>query len=204
MTSYRAFLAGITALTVALMTHSLGAQPAEAQSLVAPLREGRLVIVMRHASSPREVPTAATATAGNVKLERQLDEAGRASAAAMGEALRRLRIPITSVLSSGTFRALQTVRLAGLSEPTIVAELGDNDQSMRATTDAQSAWLKARVTQIPAAGNVLLVTHMPNIQRAFPEWGMLADGEAVVLRPDGKTAKVLGKIKIEDWPQLRP
>jgi phosphohistidine phosphatase SixA len=160
-------------------------------------------MVMRHASSPRDVPTAATATAGNTRLERQLDEAGRASASAMGQALKRLRIPISSVLSSGTFRALQTVRLAGLPEPTVVPELGDNGQSMQAATDAQSAWLKSRVAQVPPSGNILLVTHMPNISRAFPSWGTLEDGEAVVLRPDGKAGTVLGRIKIQEWPTLR-
>jgi phosphohistidine phosphatase SixA len=187
-----------------LMTGTASAQTTDAQALVAPLQKGGLVLVMRHASSPRAVPTAATATPGNVKLERQLDEEGRNTATAMGEALRRLRIPVGSVLSSGTFRALQTVRLAGLPEPTVAPELGDNGQSMQATSAAQSAWLKARVAQKPAAGNVLLVTHMPNISRAFPEWGMLADGEAVVVRPDGTSATVLGHIKIEDWPRLRP
>jgi hypothetical protein len=49
---------------------------------------------------------------------------------------------------------------------------------------------------------VLLVTHMPNISRAFPDWGAMADGESVVLRPDGKAFTVLGRIKIDEWPLL--
>jgi phosphohistidine phosphatase SixA len=202
MTLARLSIAALV-LTCLTMTAGVAAQAPDAQSLVAPLRQGKLVIVMRHASSPREVPTAATATPGNTKLERQLDDAGSASARAMGEALKRLRIPISSVLSSGTFRAQQTVRLAGLPEPTLVPELGDNGQSMQATTDAQSAWLKSRVAQVPASGNVLLVTHMPNISRAFPSWGSLEDGEALVLKPDGTAATVLGRIKISEWPALR-
>ena len=47
--------------------------------LLAALQRGGQVIVMRHASSPREVPDGAA--------ERVLDEAGRASARAMGDAL---------------------------------------------------------------------------------------------------------------------
>jgi hypothetical protein len=46
---------------------------------------GGYVIVMRHASSPRDVPDKRHANADNVNLERQLDEAGRASATAMGK-----------------------------------------------------------------------------------------------------------------------
>src|SRR5687767_12920091 len=75
------------------------------EGLVTALRQGGYVIVMRQASSPREVPTKQTADAGNVKLERQLDEAGRAGSIAMGRALRDLRIPVGEVLTSPTYRA---------------------------------------------------------------------------------------------------
>jgi hypothetical protein len=45
---------------------------------------------------------------------------------------------------------------------------------------------------------------MPNLARAFPDWGAVADGETVVLRPDGAGGTtVLGRIRIEDWPALR-
>ncbi len=56
---------------------------------------------------------------------RQLDEAGRRGAAAMGEAIRALRIPIGAVLTSPTYRALETVKHAGVGAPTVVEELGD-------------------------------------------------------------------------------
>ena len=204
MQTHRSHVATLAVLGLAVSISPAFGQALDARQLVESLRKGGLVIVMRHASSPREVPTKETAAAGNTKLERQLDETGRATATAMGNALAQLRIPITTVLSSGTFRALQTVKLAGLGEPAVAAELGDGGQSMQVTSDAQSAWLKARVTQVPASGNVLLVTHMPNVSRAFPEWGAVADGESVVLRPDGKSFTVLGRIKIEEWPTLRP
>ena len=60
--------------------------------LAAALRTGGYVILMRHASSPRNPPDARTANADNPTLERQLDEGGRSSAQALGEALRQLRI----------------------------------------------------------------------------------------------------------------
>jgi hypothetical protein len=51
--------------------------------------------------------------------------------------------------------------------------------------------------------NTILVTHMPNLARAFPAWGAVAEGEAIILRPDGKGGtELLGRIKIEDWPRL--
>jgi phosphohistidine phosphatase SixA len=201
MTTLRPIFTVLVSLGLLLPAVASG-QSASAQQLVTALRSGGLIIVMRHASSPRDVPTKETAAPGNTKLERQLDDAGRDSATAMGTALRQLSIPVSSVISSPTFRALQTVRFAGLGEATAAAELGDGGQSMQVTTDAQSAWMRSRVTQVPPRGNVLLVTHMPNISRAFPDWGAVADGESVVLRPDGKAFTVLGRIKIEEWPMI--
>src|ERR1700693_5989458 len=79
------------------------------QDLLTALRAGGYVILMRHASSPPTPPDAAKANADNLQHERQLDDAGRSSARAMGEALRHLHIPLGAVLSSPTYRALETV-----------------------------------------------------------------------------------------------
>jgi len=80
-----------------------------------------------------------------------------------------------------------------------VPELGDNGQSMQGGTEAQAAWLKKKVTEFPTGTNTLLVTHMPNMSRAFPEaTANLADGEALVFGPAG----VLARIKIEEWKRL--
>ena len=181
----------------------VAAGAAHAQDLDGPalaaLREGGHVLVMRHAQSPRQPPAADAASPGNAGLERELDETGRATAAAMGEAVRELEIPIGEVLSSPTFRALQTVRSAELGEPRAVPELdaGGNDE--------RAAWLRATAAEPPADGrNTLIVTHAPNISRAFGEAAAaMADGEALVVRPDGGgRATVLGRIRIEEWPAL--
>ena len=193
-----------THLSLLLLTTLVQAQQTATTDLVGTLRSGGYVIVMRHASSPREAPDKGTANPDNVKLERQLDETGRSSAIAMGKAIRELKIPIGDVFSSPTYRAMETVRLAQLPSPQPQPELGDSGQSMQAANDAQAAWLKQRVSRATAATNVVIVTHMPNLSRAFPEWGAVADGEAVVLKPDGNgSATVVGRIKIEDWSRLR-
>jgi phosphohistidine phosphatase SixA len=141
-----------------------------------------------------------------VNHERQLDEAGRASAIAMGQALRELKIPIGEVFSSPTYRALETVRLAQFPAPHVVAELGDGGQSMQATTGAQSAWLEKKVTELPQGTNAILVTHFPNMSRAFPQWTSgLADGEALVFGSDGNgRTTLLARVMMEEWPKMRP
>ena len=182
------------------------AQTLSGSSLSSALRQGGYVIVMRHASSPAMPPDRTHANPDNTKFERQLDAAGREGATAMGKALRDLKIPIGAVLSSPTYRALETVRYAGLRNPQTVDQLGDGGQSMAAVADAAAAWLREHAAERPRAGtNTFIVTHLPNITRAFPEWQPPpADGECVVLRPTGDGhAQVVGRIKIEEWPRLR-
>ena len=177
---------------------------AHAQTLKA-LQQGGYVIVMRHASSPREAPDKQTANPDNVNHERQLDAEGRASATAMGNALRDLKIPIGEVLTSPTYRALETVKYAKLGDPKPFVELGDNGQSMQGGTPAQAAWLQKRVTQFPTGSNTVIVTHFPNLTAAFPQMAAgVADGESLVFGPDGKGgATLIARVKIEDWSALR-
>jgi phosphohistidine phosphatase SixA len=175
-------------------------------ALATALRAGGYVIVMRHASSPRTPPAQGLANPDNTQMERQLDELGRTSARNMGDALRRLQIPIGAVLSSPTYRALETLRLARLGEPKTFPELGDSGASMQAQTDGKrGAWLLAQTAELPQPGlNTVIVTHNPNMNEAFPSTAAgMADGEAIVFRPDGKgSASVIARVKIEDWKNM--
>src|SRR5688572_15441429 len=121
----------LSTLAMLLATGTSHAQSLSGDAVAKALQKGGYIIVMRHATSPREVPDKQTANQDNVKPERQLDPQGRASATAMGKALRDLKIPIGDVLSSPTYRALETVRYAQFGKPQPYAELGDNGQSMR-------------------------------------------------------------------------
>ena len=78
------------------------------------------------------------------------------------------RGPIGVVLTSPTCRSLETVRFARLDSPTTVNELADGGQSMQGITEAQAAWLPARVTEAPPSGNTILVTHQPASRVRFP------------------------------------
>jgi phosphohistidine phosphatase SixA/dienelactone hydrolase len=177
-------------------------EPLPRDALLAALRRGGYVVVMRHATSPREPPTAATAVAGNQGRERQLDEAGRRSAAAMGVAIRAGKIPVGAVLSSPTFRAQQTARYAQLLAPTLQPELGDGGQSMQQAAEGQGAWLRKIAATPPRTGNLFVITHQPNIAAAFPQIAPPIDGEALVFGP---RATLVGRLKIDDWgPPLPP
>jgi phosphohistidine phosphatase SixA len=134
-----------------------------------------------------------------------LDETGRRAAEAMGRAIRALGLPIGEVWSSPTYRALQTVRLAGLPTPTTAPELGDRGQSMQAAGTDQTTWLKAKVAMPPKAGtDTVIVTHLPNITAAYgPAAAGVADGEALVFHPDGHAApQPVARIEVKEWPEL--
>ena len=124
----------------------------------------------------------------------------------MGEAFRRLKIPIGKVLSSPTYRALETVKLAKLGQPTTFLELAQSVQGVSAdNTGTRAAWLRAKTAERPAAGtNTLIVTHYPNIAEAFPQEAEgLAEGEALILHPDkGDRTSVMTSIKIDEWASL--
>jgi phosphohistidine phosphatase SixA len=190
---------------LAALAGAASSQTLQGDALLKALRQGGYVIVMRHARSPLEVPDKQSAHPDNVQPERQLDAEGRATAAAMGEALRDLKIPIGEVLSSPTYRALETVKYAQLGNARTYAELGDNGQSMQGGTDAQAAWLRERVKQFPKGANTIIVTHAPNLTRAFPEAAQgVEDGEALVFGPDGKGGAALAaRVKIGEWPKMK-
>jgi phosphohistidine phosphatase SixA len=194
---------GITC--AALLAGAAHAQTLEGAALVKALRQGGYIILMRHASSPRQTPSKEAAAPGNTSLERQLDDAGKASATAMGKALRDLKIPVGIVLASPTFRALETGRYAQFANPRPTPELGENGKDMQGGTPAQVAWLQKRVTELPKGTNTIMITHMPNISRAFPQAASgLEDGEALVFGPDGKGgATVVARVKIAEWPRMK-
>jgi phosphohistidine phosphatase SixA len=195
-------ISAVLALACALMT-TVMAQELSGTALVEALKRGGYVLVMRHAASPRETPDAKTANPDNTARERQLDEAGRTTATAMGGALRRLAIPIGQVFTSPTYRARETVRFLSLKDAMPIEELGDSGRSMQAAGDAQAEWLQKTVARAPM-GNTLVVTHQPNIARAFPNASDIGDGETLVFHPDGKGGTMLvARVKIEEWSRLR-
>jgi phosphohistidine phosphatase SixA len=195
----------LSPLVALLLAWSAGLS-AQSPDVVAALRAGGHVLVMRHAKSPRETPTRDRAQPDNANLERQLDEEGRNGATAFGNALRALNVPVGTVLTSPAYRAVETVRFARLLPFRIVAELGDNGQSMQPITPAQIEWLRARVAERPESGNAVIVTHQPNLAAAFPDWGpSLAEGEIAIMKPDGRGGSTLvRRLRIEEWTRLTP
>jgi phosphohistidine phosphatase SixA len=189
-------------LALLLIATALAAQTVPRTALAAELRQGGFVILMRHASSPRQLPDAASANADNTTPERQLDAAGRRDAGAMGAALKRLGLPVGEVLSSPTYRALETARLIDAGKARAVEQLGN--EGMAASDEVRTNWLQSEVTRKAEGGNRLLITHGPNISAAFAQHaGGMTEGEALIFDPRGANGPMMiQRIRIEEWADL--
>jgi hypothetical protein len=87
----RVAVAALGGLVLAALFGQARAQEFSGPALVKTLRRGGYVTVMRHAHAPMTPPEPSKADAANTGGERQLDEAGRASAIAVG-----FRQPVTA------------------------------------------------------------------------------------------------------------
>jgi phosphohistidine phosphatase SixA len=156
------------------------AAASEADALWARLREGRHVLLVRHAAAPG-VNDPPGFRLDDCATQRNLSAAGREQARRLGEAFRVRGVPVGRVLSSRWCRCIETARLAfGRTEP-----WPDLD-SLRAEAGApggQTARVAALAGNRPEGGNLVLVTHQRNITALT---GLsLAEGATIVLEPRG-------------------
>ncbi len=142
------------------------------------LRAGGLNLYMRHAITDRSQID--TGRRGDRAGQRNLSAAGEAQARALGEAFRRLGLPVAEVLTSEVFRALETAGLAfgpgAVIHPNLIA---DDYTSGDAGADARA--VSALLGRPVAGGNRVLVGHIVPMgmilgrglsQAEFPEGAM--------------------------------
>ena len=188
-------------------THS----PSSFPPLLEALQAGGNVIYMRHVTADvgRDVQGSGEWWKKCGEGHRMLSDKGRADAVLVGEAIRRLRIPISQVYCSEYCRALETARLLSLGDPKTDARLNgwpawkavDPERGLQRLSQGTKELLATR----PAQGNVLLVSH----KQDFPDptdsvLADLKDGECAVFTPDGRGGFLLrGRIKVEEWASFK-
>lgn len=167
--------------------------------LVQALREGGHVLYLRHTKTDPSQDDE-TDPLGDCTRQRLLTDEGRADARALGEALRRLEVPVGEVVASPFCRARETAELAfgrvrtddGLVSP------GPEGPARERTADR----LRELVSTPPEHGsNTVLVGHLPNLRlvsRATAE-----EGGTVVLRPDDDGRfRVVAQVPPQGWQRL--
>lgn len=116
---------------------------------------------------------------------RQLSVEGRQRARSTGEAIRRLKIPVSEVLASPYCRTMETARQMGLGD----VHASNDVINLRVAEyfggrDAVIATARRLLAFTPDAGsNVVIVAHGNVAQAATPVYP--GEGEMVIFKPDG-------------------
>ena len=186
-----------------LLTASCGAldepetvRPLVGAELVEALRDGGHVLYLRHAQTPEDGADQ-PGSLGDCSRQRLLDDAGRADARALGEAVRALEVPVGEVLASPYCRTVETAELAfGRAE--------QEDGLLTPTPGASgptTRQLRRLLSTVPEAGeNTALVGHLTNLRllsTASPD-----EGGTVVFRPDGEGFVLVGSVPPQGWQEL--
>lgn len=157
--------------------------------LVEALHGGGYNLYFRHAatdwSSSDRVAEEGDWTSCDPARLRQLSDAGRATALAIGKAIRELGIPVGQVLASPYCRAVETARLLGVGQ----VETTSDVMNLRVAEffggrNAIVSTARKRLAMPPIPGtNTVIVAHGNVAREATPVYP--GEGEGVVFEPDG-------------------
>jgi len=202
MRSVRLLLLGVLFALSSVAANGQAAAP----EWIAALRQGGHVIVFRHGATFPDQADTDPLNPKNVAQQRQLNDDGRALAKAVGEAMRKLKIPVGEVQTSLFQRAVDTGTLLGFGDAKPTADVTEgglvvspNENNRRA-----QALRKLAGTAPPAGSNVVIVSHKPNIMDAFgKDWFDIREGEASVFKPDGNGGyKLVVRVQAAEWGKL--
>jgi phosphohistidine phosphatase SixA len=190
MVSRRLALHGLAALGLAPLRVSAQADEA---ALLDALRQGGVVLMLRHAQTDPGVGDPPGFQLGQCGTQRNLSEAGRAQSRRIGQALAAQGLVPQAVRSSGWCRCIDTAELA-FGRHEVWPALHSFFAERAAQRDPQTAELRRALARLPARGFEAWVTHQVNIT-ALTGIGV-GMGEALVIRggPDGGT--MLGRLSL--------
>jgi phosphohistidine phosphatase SixA len=172
--------------------------PATSQTLnsgaLAALQQGGHVLVMRHAQTVPGIGDPPNFKIGDCSTQRNLSDAGRDSARALGGQLQKANVKFDMVETSAWCRCVDTAKLVFKTTPQVYAPINStfNDRS---TQPNRTDEVQKHIRSWRGAGNLALVTHMVNIQSLTGE--VLGMNEVIVLKPSPTEAsgfKIIGRL----------
>jgi len=189
---------GITCLPLSAIAQDASMEP---QKLVSLLREGGYVILVRHAAGDSSQKDAENILFNDCKTQRNLSRQGRIDARAIGQAIDSLQIPISTVLSSPYCRTMDTGRFvfARVDRSNELNSVKDTEEDKR----KGASLLTPLLSTVPITGsNTVLITHSTNILATL---GFVpAEGEAIIVKPEGNSYKQIGRIRAQQWSEVKP
>ena len=170
-----------------------GADP-DAGALWQRLRSGGLVLLVRHAATDPGIGDPPGFRLGQCATQRNLSEAGRLDARALGAAVQSHGVKIGPVWSSRWCRCLDTARLA-FGRVELEPLLDSTFHVDEAAARARLAALGTRLAGLRLTDNLVMVTHDVNIRAMAGE--SVAQGEVVVARiGGGGRLEPLGRLRV--------
>jgi broad specificity phosphatase PhoE len=169
-------------------------------ALLAALRAGGYILYFRHAATDFGQNDDQMTGYEACDTQRNLTDAGRADARAIGATLRELRIPIGTVLASPYCRTMETAQLMfgrAAATPAVRGGTAQPDSPAR-----YSALRDLLATKVPPGSNLVIASH-GNPYRAVVGGDYLAEGEAAVIEPLGEAGfRVIARVRKDEWKGL--
>jgi len=195
-----AFAGFLTTLAIAVPSAS-----AADKDLAMTLREGGLVILVRHGATFPDQADIDPLNFDNVAAQRNLNDKGKALAKAFGDALRQVGAPVGKVYTSKYNRAYETVVIAGFKDIEKTADVTEGGLVVSPDeNNRRSAALRKMLATAPKAGtNTILITHQPNIVAALgKDWFDVKEGEASIFRPADGGYTLIARVPMAEWPLI--
>ena len=173
--------------------------------IVAKLKKGGHVLLLRHMTTVRSPDQWGGVDYDDCATQRVLSEEGKQQARTLGEAFKRLNIPVGTVYVSPYCRCRETALLAFGKEGTESETLTVWDElDMEEKTQRGTEIRKMLDTQPAAGTNTILVTHTGNLLWSF---GLDSKPEGLthVFKPTGLSigrASYLGRVNPDEWRTL--
>jgi phosphohistidine phosphatase SixA len=197
------FIQGLAAVLMSFVAVGASAQTVDMKALVASLKQGGYVIVFRHGATNRDQADTDPLNPDNIAKQRLLSDKGREIAKQVGDAFKKLGIPLGKVYTSKFNRAVETGKLVSGGEVMATFDLTEGGLVVTPIeNDRRAEAFKKMAATMPEAGkNTLIVTHKPNILDAFgKDWFEVKEGEASVFKPDRSGKAVLvARLQAVDW-----
>ena len=189
------------ALLFSLLCFACGAAAQVDPAVVRELREGGLVLYMRHTSTDFSQNDAAMKSYEDCAHQRNLTDKGRAEAREIGAQVKRLGIPIGEVLASPFCRTMETARLA-FGKARAMNEVRGGPA--RPEDPGRYDELRKLLSSPVAKGENRVIASHGNPFHAVAGPPYLAEGEMAVLRPEGAMRfTIVARIRLQDWPGVR-
>jgi phosphohistidine phosphatase SixA len=196
-------IAWIFAASACCFAAYANAQSVDVKELVAAMKQGGYCIVLRHGATNRDQADTDPLNLDDVAKQRLLSDGGREVARQVGDAFKKLGIPLGRVYTSKFYRAVETGRLVSGADVTPTLDVTEGGLVVTPIeNDRRAGALKKMAGTVPEPGkNTLIVTHKPNILDAFgKDWFEVKEGEASVFKPDGSGKAVLvARLQAADW-----